>query len=204
MFARILRDETQVPVELDHAPSGTAGRGPHVGHEKAAARQRQEVVGDARVGRPGREQELRVSRIGDVEEEDAVLVLEHAQQTAAREDLLVDATCGSGVARCRCCREAEPAPCEGPCRSPRLSIEVDDREEVGRDARLVARPHVQRRRLAVMVRRGCRIPSSRSSSAAVRRVARLATRRRSSAQRHVPIATPNTAIGMSLPADAFA
>ena len=99
---RILGDEAQMLVELHDATAGPTARRSHVRHEKAAFGQRQKIVGDARVGRVRRQQELRMPCIRDVEEEDVVLTFEHAQQTAAREDVSVERRYDNDAARCRC------------------------------------------------------------------------------------------------------
>src|SRR4029453_16075001 len=82
-------DEVQVLVELHQASAGSARRRSHVGDEKSSAGQRQKVVGDARVGRPGRFQGPGVSGGGDVEEEGVVLAFQHAEKPTAGEDRLV-------------------------------------------------------------------------------------------------------------------
>jgi hypothetical protein len=63
--------------------------GTHLRDQKSPSLQRQEVVGDVRQRPDGREQELRLSRPRDVEEEDAVLPAQQGQQSAARKDVPV-------------------------------------------------------------------------------------------------------------------
>ena len=75
---------------------------------------------------------------------------EHAQKTAAREDLLIDGRVTvmrlvADVAGRRDRHRAKHLAVVG-----RPSIEVDDGEKVGSDVRLIARPDVQRRRFFVV------------------------------------------------------
>ena len=65
------------------------GRASHHGDQEAAFGERIELVGDGGVGRIGRGDELGRVRIGDVEEEDLALPLQHAEQAAGGQDASV-------------------------------------------------------------------------------------------------------------------
>ena len=108
---------------------------------------RVEIVGDARQRRIGREQELRIAVVRNVEEENAVLRAQQAQQSAAREDVLVvrEVTMMRLVAdvagrRNGYCLEDLPV-------RLRMLVEIDNGEKVRRDACLIAGPDVERPRL---------------------------------------------------------
>ena len=98
----------QVCVELGDATGRAAGVVAHLGDQESAVFQRQEVVGDVGERAAGREQELRMARLRDIEEEDAVLPAQQREQAAARQDVLVGRRDGSGAARSRRCPALGP------------------------------------------------------------------------------------------------
>src|SRR4029450_5864695 len=92
-------------------------------------------------------QELRVASVGDVEEEDVVLALEHAQEPATREYSLVDRRVAMMRLVTDVARRWEGHGLEHLAVVGRVAIEIDDRKKVGRHAGLIARPDVERGRL---------------------------------------------------------
>src|SRR5690242_2493875 len=83
----MIRHEVQLSVEFSDAARGSACIRAHLGNQKAAAFGGHEVVCNGRFHGLGGKQESRISVVADVEEEDAVLPLENAQQPAASQNL---------------------------------------------------------------------------------------------------------------------
>jgi hypothetical protein len=125
-----------------------AGRTPrgrsHLRDEEASGSQRQELIGDARLRRTGGKQELGRARPGDVEEENAGLPTQEAQEAAASEDILVsrEVAVVRLVADIPGRRERDRI--NDLTVVVRVLVEVNHREEIGMHARLIARPDVER------------------------------------------------------------
>src|SRR4051794_24949765 len=88
--AEVVGDESQVAIELRNTAWRCSVGCAHLRDQKAALRQREEIVGDAGLDGSGRKQKPRLSFVGDIEEEDPVLAFEEAQQSATTQDLLID------------------------------------------------------------------------------------------------------------------
>ena len=87
--AEVVGDEVQAAIEFGNAAGGSAGSRAHLGNQETAFGQGEEVVRNARVESFGGHQEPRMPWVGDVKKEDAILALEHAQQSAATQDPFV-------------------------------------------------------------------------------------------------------------------
>src|ERR1700730_2485482 len=86
---RVLLHEMQAAIELGHSSRCMPFGSTHHGHEKAPARKRLKVVRDRRERWIAGGNESRRTRIRYVEEEDLLLALQDAQQTAASDDFAV-------------------------------------------------------------------------------------------------------------------
>ncbi len=139
----MLRDNAALPIEFDDASGMVALRSTHHRHEKAAAWDRVELVGDGRQRRIGRREELRRRRVGHVEEENLTLPFQHAEQPAQRQRSSV-----AGQSDVMRLVAAGARAGERPRRldisiGGRGRIEVHDGEKIRGDACLIARPDVQ-------------------------------------------------------------
>src|SRR5580765_2687512 len=79
----------QVLIKLGYPPRFTAGRRSHLRDQKSTVFQRQKVVGNAGLRRARREQELGMTCVRDIEEENAILSPKQTEQAATAEDLFI-------------------------------------------------------------------------------------------------------------------
>jgi len=111
--------------------------------QKAALRQREEIVRDAGLDGSGRKQKPRLSFVGDIEEEDPVLAFEEAQQSATTQDLLIDGKVAvmrlvTYIARRRHRDSSDDLAVIGG-----VFVEIDDCEEIRCFPSLIARPYIK-------------------------------------------------------------
>ena len=96
--------------------------------------------------------------IGDVKKEDAILALEHAQQSAATQDLFVRGKMAMVRLISDISRRREGYGRDYSSVSPGILVKVDDGQKVGRDVSLIARPDIEHRfflRAKMLAEAGC-------------------------------------------------
>ena len=85
-WAKVVRDKMHAAVEFGDATGRHAVGRAHLCDQEAAVFKGHEVVGHARFHGFGGEHKTRLLRIGYVEEEDAVLIFQQAEQSSASQD----------------------------------------------------------------------------------------------------------------------
>src|ERR1041384_389910 len=87
--AEVVCYKMQLPIELGNTPRSVSCRRSHLTDQKPALRNRVKIISDARLDRSCGEKKPGVPRIGNIEKEDTVLILENAQKPTAGEDFLI-------------------------------------------------------------------------------------------------------------------
>ncbi len=132
--------QLKIPVELNHSARRMSVRSAHHRDQETALWQRVELVCDGRQRRVGGSEKLRPSGISNVEEEDLLLSLENAQQSACGQHATVSRE--SDVMRLVACRAGawERYGRDHATVIMRMLVEVDHCKKVGIGPRLVASP----------------------------------------------------------------
>src|SRR5262249_31396857 len=136
-------DEMQFSVEFRHSSRLSSCLGSHLRDQKPTLRQWKEIIGDSGFHSLRRQQELGMLRAGNIEKEDGILAAEQTQQSPTAEHLFVGRKMAVMRLVADISRRRNLNGIDHFSISSRVWIEVHNGEEVWRDVRLVARPHVK-------------------------------------------------------------